>query len=107
MGSMEGLKAEFNGGTQAMNGGGEMMMTRRGKASGSLALPLEVGTKVMCRWRDLKMHPVKVIERRKIPHGGASDYEFYVHYTECKCTVAVLFFLVLPFCLARFVRFLF
>lgn len=46
-------------------------------------LPLEVGTRVMCRWRDGKYHPVKVIERRKI-HGGANDYEYYVHYTECK-----------------------
>lgn len=108
MGSMEGLKAESNGGAQAMNGGGEMIMTRRGKASGSSALPLEVGTKVMCRWRDQKMHPVKVIERRKIPHGGSSsDYEYYVHYTECKCTVERSSFLVLSFCLASLVRFLF
>ncbi|KAJ4817435.1 Histone acetyltransferase [Rhynchospora pubera] len=82
MGSMEGLKAESNGGAQAMNGGGEMTTTRRGRSSASSALPLEVGTKVMCRWRDQKMHPVKVIERRKVPHGGASDYEYYVHYTE-------------------------
>ncbi|KAJ1699574.1 hypothetical protein LUZ63_008086 [Rhynchospora breviuscula] len=82
MGSMEGLKAESNGGAQAMNGGGEMTTTRRGRSSASSALPLEVGTKVMCRWRDQKMHPVKVIERRKVPHGGAGDYEYYVHYTE-------------------------
>lgn len=86
---MEGLKAESNGDAQAMNGGGDiMMMTRRGKTSGSSSFPLEVGTKVMCRWRDQKMHPVKVIERRKIPYGGAGDYEYYVHYTECKCTVS-------------------
>nr|DAD40203.1 TPA_asm: hypothetical protein HUJ06_014526 [Nelumbo nucifera] len=45
-------------------------------------LPLEVGTRVMCRWRDGKFHPVKVIERRKIPCGVPSDYEYYVHYTE-------------------------
>ncbi|RVX22580.1 Histone acetyltransferase of the MYST family 2 [Vitis vinifera] len=45
-------------------------------------LPLEVGTRVMCRWRDGKYHPVKVIERRKMHIGGVNDYEYYVHYTE-------------------------
>ena len=54
-------------------------------ASWAAHLPLEVGKRVMCRWRDQKLHPVKVIERRK---GSASsspaDYEYYVHYTECK-----------------------
>ncbi|THG09014.1 hypothetical protein TEA_026919 [Camellia sinensis var. sinensis] len=52
---------------------------RKRKAS---MLPLEVGTRVMCRWRDGKYHPVKVIERRKMHNGGNSDYEYYVHYTE-------------------------
>lgn len=47
-------------------------------------LPLEVGTRVMCRWRDGKFHPVKVIERRKLSLSGVNDYEYYVHYTECK-----------------------
>lgn len=47
-------------------------------------LPLEVGTRVLCRWRDGKFHPVKVIERRKTQTGGPNDYEYYVHYTECK-----------------------
>ena len=50
----------------------------------SSVLPLEVGTRVMCRWRDGKYHPVKVIERRKMHYGGPNDYEYYVHYTECK-----------------------
>ncbi|KAG8490993.1 hypothetical protein CXB51_014159 [Gossypium anomalum] len=45
-------------------------------------LPLEVGTRVMCRWRDDKYHPVKVIERRKLQSAKPSDYEYYVHYTE-------------------------
>ncbi|KAF4358072.1 hypothetical protein G4B88_021821 [Cannabis sativa] len=45
-------------------------------------LPLEVGTNVMCRWRDNKYHPVKVIERRKLPYTAPNDYEYYVHYTE-------------------------
>lgn len=56
--------------------------SRRRKVSG--VLPLEVGTRVMCRWRDGKYHPVKVIERRKFPCGGVNDYEYYVHYTECE-----------------------
>lgn len=50
----------------------------------SSVLPLEVGTRVLCRWRDGKYHPVKVIERRKVPYSGLNDYEYYVHYTECK-----------------------
>lgn len=54
------------------------------KRKGSGVLPLEVGTRVMCRWRDGKYHPVKVIERRKFPCGGVNDYEYYVHYTECE-----------------------
>ncbi|KAK7364324.1 hypothetical protein VNO80_12884 [Phaseolus coccineus] len=33
----------------------------------------------MCRWRDDKYHPVKAIERRKVPNA---DYEYYVHYSE-------------------------
>ncbi|GER38713.1 histone acetyltransferase [Striga asiatica] len=45
-------------------------------------LPLDVGTRVNCRWRDGKYHPVKVIERRKLSSDGSSDYEYYVHYTE-------------------------
>ncbi|XP_061354696.1 histone acetyltransferase of the MYST family 1 [Gastrolobium bilobum] len=48
----------------------------------SSVLPLEVGTRVMCRWRDGKYHPVKVIERRKGNVSGPNDYEYYVHYTE-------------------------
>ncbi|KAL5724336.1 histone acetyltransferase [Ranunculus cassubicifolius] len=55
----------------------ESMLSRRGGV-----LPLEVGTRVMCRWRDGKYHPVKVIERRRMHCGGPNDYEYYVHYTE-------------------------
>ncbi|KAA3472964.1 histone acetyltransferase of the MYST family 1 [Gossypium australe] len=50
-------------------------------------LPLEVGTRVMCRWRDGKYHPVKVIERCKLQPAEPSDYEYYVHYSECKISV--------------------
>ncbi|TQD70667.1 hypothetical protein C1H46_043797 [Malus baccata] len=55
----------------------------------SSILPLEVGTRVMCRWRDNKYHPVKVIERRRVHCGGPNDYEYYVHYTECKINFLV------------------
>ncbi|KAJ0087323.1 hypothetical protein Patl1_08441 [Pistacia atlantica] len=57
----------------------ESEASRKRRAS---MLPLEVGTRVMCRWRDGKYHPVKVIERRKTNYGGPNDYEYYVHYTE-------------------------
>lgn len=59
----------------------ETDMSKKRRAS---MFPLEVGTRVMCRWRDGKFHPVKVIERRKVNTGGPNDYEYYVHYTECK-----------------------
>ncbi|KAJ4850517.1 nucleoside triphosphate pyrophosphohydrolase ham1 [Turnera subulata] len=57
----------------------ETEASKKRKAS---ILPLEVGTRVMCRWRDCKYHPVKVIERRRMHFGGPNDYEYYVHYTE-------------------------
>ncbi|XWS15071.1 hypothetical protein CRYUN_Cryun35bG0062700 [Craigia yunnanensis] len=57
----------------------ESEATKRRRSS---VLPLEVGTRVLCRWRDGKYHPVKVIERRKMHYGGPNDYEYYVHYTE-------------------------
>ncbi|KAL8482028.1 hypothetical protein ACS0TY_028256 [Phlomoides rotata] len=65
--------SEFNGAQP------EIDTSRRRR---STILPLEVGTRVNCRWRDGKYHPVKVIERRKLPPGGPKDYEYYVHYTE-------------------------
>ncbi|KAL9272977.1 Histone acetyltransferase of the MYST family 1-like protein [Drosera capensis] len=48
----------------------------------NMMLPLEVGTRVHCRWRDGKFHPVKVIERRKMMCDDANEYEYYVHYIE-------------------------
>jgi histone acetyltransferase MYST1 len=60
-------------------------------------LPLEVGTRVMCRWRDGKYHPVKVIERRRMMCGGPNDYEYYVHYTECKISLSLLSLLCFQF----------
>ncbi|CAL9072831.1 unnamed protein product [Musa textilis] len=57
---------------------------KRGRSGSTVALPLEVGTRVMCQWRGQKPHPGKVIERRKIPNRGPNDYEYYVYYTECE-----------------------
>ncbi|XP_057974572.1 histone acetyltransferase of the MYST family 1-like isoform X1 [Malania oleifera] len=56
--------------------------TDASKKRKACVLPLEVGTRVMCRWRDGKFHPVKVIERRRLQTGGPNDYEYYIHYTE-------------------------
>jgi len=77
-----------NGAGAATNGGGMERRLRSLAASASWAahLPLEVGTRVMCRWRDQKLHPVKVIERRKGSSSSSpTDYKYYVHYTECNC----------------------
>mmetsp|Transcript_32973 Transcript_32973/g.98179 ORF Transcript_32973/g.98179 Transcript_32973/m.98179 type:complete len:106 (-) Transcript_32973:1-318(-) len=46
-------------------------------------LPLDVGTRVECKWytNDNEYHTVKIIERRQIPGSvSESDYEYYVHY---------------------------
>ncbi|KAK3233508.1 hypothetical protein CYMTET_56194 [Cymbomonas tetramitiformis] len=51
--------------------------------SASPLLPLEVGTKVNCLWRDNKWHQVRVIERRKLESEGPdTEYQYYVHYVE-------------------------
>lgn len=47
-------------------------------------LPLEVGMRVMCQWRDNKYQPIEVIKRHKVPNTIPDDYGYYVHYTECK-----------------------
>jgi hypothetical protein len=75
-----------NGGAAPPNGGVERRLrSMAASASWAAHLPLEVGTRVMCRWRDQKPHPVKVIERRKSSsYSSPADYEYYVHYTECK-----------------------
>ena len=54
--------------------------------------PLEVTCRLMCQWRDSEFYPVRVIEKRKRDPsrgggpltGGASDYDYYVHYEPCK-----------------------
>ena len=47
-------------------------------------LPLEVGTRVECKWlaNDNQYHAVKVIERRLLP--GSTVHEYYVHYMGCE-----------------------
>lgn len=83
----QGSDGGGGGAAAASNGGGVERRLRSSAASASWAshLPLEVGTRVMCRWRDQKLHPVKVIERRKSSTSSSpADYEYYVHYTECK-----------------------
>ena len=48
-------------------------------------LPLEVGTRLRCRWRDGSWHDARIIERRPLPDAQTdSDYEYYVHYEKCE-----------------------
>eukprot|EP00854_Cymbomonas_tetramitiformis_P018346 gene18346-21881_t len=55
----------------------------QGKDDSIATLPLEVGTKVNCLWRDNKWHQVRVIERRKLESEGPdTEYQYYVHYVE-------------------------
>ncbi|KAG5049124.1 hypothetical protein JHK85_010227 [Glycine max] len=90
MGSLEAPTAAENGSAPAagngkspsVNGAEAALEPDASKRRRSSVLPLEVGTRVMCRWRDNKYHPVKVIERRKVPNVIPNDYEYYVHYTE-------------------------
>lgn len=87
-GAVQSLAVESNGAST------ESDSLKRRKAS---MLPLEVGTRVMCRWRDGKYHPVKVIERRKVSSVGNNEYEYYVHYTECKQFVRASFLILTIF----------
>ena len=45
-------------------------------------LPLEIGTRMDCKWRDGEYHPARVIERR--PVEGSDQHEYYVHYSKCE-----------------------
>lgn len=45
-------------------------------------LPLEVGTFMECEWKQGQYHRAKIIERRK--RSDAPEYEYYVHYINCK-----------------------
>lgn len=44
--------------------------------------PLEVNTRLDCKWRDGQFHTARIVERRQI--AGKEDYEYYVHYLKCK-----------------------
>jgi hypothetical protein len=44
-------------------------------------LPLGIGTRVDCKWRDGIFHTARVVERR-LP-DGAAEHEYYVHYLKC------------------------
>ena len=53
----------------------------------AVRLPLDVGTKVECKWlaNDNQYHTVKLIERRQLPgSSNATAYEYYVHYMGCE-----------------------
>lgn len=48
-----------------------------------VTLPLDIGTRVQCRWRDAQLYPVRVIERRQGQSGPQpEEYEYYVHYEQ-------------------------
>ena len=58
------------------------------------AAPLEVSTRVMCRWRDGDFQAARVVERRKVEvaarpqkagaaAGPSGEWEYYVHYENC------------------------
>ena len=53
------------------------------RASQSVKLPLEVGTRVHCKWlsNDSEYHMVRIIERRMVPVDPDPNlHEYYVHY---------------------------
>lgn len=62
--------------------GGQRRSERNRKEVG-VKLPLELGSKAMCQWCDKKLHPVEIIASRKL----SDEYEYYVHYTECKSSI--------------------
>ncbi|BDA40557.1 Histone acetyltransferase KAT8 [Coccomyxa sp. Obi] len=65
--SMEGLTAEAD--TQRQS---EIL------ALADVQLPLQIGTRVDCRWRDGEYYTARVVERRLLE--GSDVHEYYVHY---------------------------
>ncbi|KAK9867820.1 hypothetical protein WJX84_004712 [Apatococcus fuscideae] len=53
-------------------------ISQRPVEDGQVKLPLEVGTRMKCRFRDGLLRPCSIIERRKIRES--EEYEYYVHY---------------------------
>ncbi|GAX84744.1 hypothetical protein CEUSTIGMA_g12166.t1 [Chlamydomonas eustigma] len=61
----------------------EEQMNKTWADPASVRLPLDLGTRVHCKWlaNDSQYHEVKIIERRQLPgSSGPSAYEYYVHY---------------------------
>ena len=54
------------------------------KIVAGVGIPLDIGARVQCKWRDGQMYPVRVIERRAGPKGkeAQEEYEYYVHYEQ-------------------------
>ena len=54
------------------------------KVVDGVGIPLDIGARVQCKWRDGQMYPVRVIERRAGPKGkeAQEEYEYYVHYEQ-------------------------
>ncbi|GLI59568.1 hypothetical protein VaNZ11_001474 [Volvox africanus] len=49
--------------------------------SGKVRLPLDIGTRVDCKWREGGYHTVRVIERRNLDDpGDPRAWDYYVHY---------------------------
>ena len=53
-----------------------------------MKLPLEIGTRVDCRWRDGEYHPARVIEKR--PVEGTDQHEYYMHYSKCRIATSCM-----------------
>jgi hypothetical protein len=54
-----------------------------------VVLPLELNTRVMCRWKDGEFYRCKLLERRLLPEfkaqgadGNPAAWEYYVHFSK-------------------------
>ena len=50
-------------------------------------MPLEIGATLPTKWRRLNgnYQMAVVIERRPLPNGNDTEYEYYMHYEGCEC----------------------
>lgn len=46
-------------------------------------MPLEVNSRLECKWRDGNYYPARIVERRQNPN--TNEWEYYVHYIKCMC----------------------
>lgn len=58
-----------------------------------VVLPLELNTRVMCRWKDGEFYRCKLLERRLLPEfkaqgadGNPDAWEYYVHFSGSEST---------------------